>query len=76
MIVEVLVVDGRLLRVKRKWSRFAMDVTIKDGGHFLTLIDSSPSRFAIRQGSISVIRQLESIFFLLTRDTCQDIDLQ
>ena len=32
---------------KKNCSRLAMDVTHYDGGHFLTLIDCAPSRFAV-----------------------------
>ena len=35
------------LSVKENWSRLAMDVTHYDGGHFLTLFDCGPTRFAI-----------------------------
>ena len=35
------------LSVRGNWSRLAMDVTHYNGGHFLTLIDFGPSRFAI-----------------------------
>ena len=35
------------LGVENNWSRLAMDITHYDGKHFLTLIDYSPSRFAM-----------------------------
>ena len=53
---------------KKNWSRLAMDETHYNGGHFLTLIGCGPFRFTIWRSlwlhdSISVIRQLEAIFF-------------
>ena len=35
------------LSVKKNWSRLTMDMTHYDSGHFLTLIDCGPFRFAI-----------------------------
>ena len=51
------------LGVSSTWSRLAMDITHYSRQHFLTLIDSGPSRFAVWQpllwqDSTSVIRQL------------------
>ena len=56
------------LGVGSAWSRLAMDITHYGSQHFLMLIDSGPSRFAVwrpllRQDSTSIIRQLESVFY-------------
>ncbi len=45
-----------------------MDMAHYDGGHFLTLTDCGPSHLTIwqplrQQDSISVIHQLEAIFY-------------
>ena len=55
------------LNVDEIWHRVGMDVTHVNGGHYLTLIDCGPTRFAVwrrmqRQDTASVI-QLESVFF-------------
>lgn len=56
------------LDVDESWLRLGMDITHYNDRHFLTLIDHGPSRFAVwrplrRQDSISVVEQLESVFF-------------
>ena len=56
------------LNVDEIWHRVGMDVTRVNGGHYLTLIDCGPTRFAVwrrmqRQDTDSVIQQLESVFF-------------
>ena len=56
------------LNVDEIWHRVGMDVTHVNGGHYLTLIDCGPTRFAVwrrmqRQDTESVIQQLESVFF-------------
>ena len=56
------------LNVDEIWHRVGMDVTHVNGGHYLTLIDCGPTRFAVwrrmqRQDTASVIQQLESVFF-------------
>lgn len=56
------------LGVDGSWARIGMDITHYNGHHFLTLIDCGPSRFAIwrllrRQDNVSVIEQLEQVFF-------------
>ena len=48
--------------------RVGMDVTHLEGGHYSTLIDCGPSRFAIWrpllcQDSASIIQQLETVFY-------------
>ena len=55
------------LNVTDNWNRLAMDITHHNGENFLTIIDSSPSRFAIwqplrRQNAPAVIQQLENVF--------------
>ena len=57
------------LEVDDNWLRVGMDITHYGAHHFLTLTDCGPSRFSIwrqlaRQDSASVIRQLETVFFL------------
>ena len=56
------------LNVDEIWHRVGMDVTHVNGGHYLTLIDCGPTRFAVwrrmqRQDTASVSQQLESVFF-------------
>ena len=55
------------LSVTDNWKRLAMDITHHNGENFVTIIDCSPSRFAIwrplrRQDVPTVIRQLENVF--------------
>ena len=56
------------LEVSETWGRLGMDICLVKNQHYLTLIDCSPSRYAIwrkirYQDSASVIEQLESVFF-------------
>ena len=56
------------LEVNRNWQRLVMDITHYSTHHFLTLTDCGPSRFFIwkqlaKQDSVSVIHQLEAVFF-------------
>lgn len=56
------------LSVDDIWYRVGMDITHHEGRHYLSLIDCGPSRFAVwrhlrRQDSVSVIEQLEALFF-------------
>ena len=57
---------GRL-DVCENWWKVGIDVTHLEGRHYLTLIDCSPSRFAIWrpllcQDPASIIQQLETVF--------------
>ena len=61
------------LDVDEIWHRVGMDVTHVNGGHYLTLIDCGPTRFAVwrrmrRQDTESVMQQLESVELLTDND--------
>ena len=61
-------VGAGAIEIDEIWHRVGMDVTHVNGGHYLTLIDCGPTRFAVwrrmqRQDTASVIQQLESVFF-------------
>ncbi len=56
------------LGVPEIWSRISMDICHVRSHHYLTLIDCGPTRYAIwrrlrRQDAISVVEQLESVFY-------------
>ena len=56
------------LEVSKNWQRLGMYITHYGARHFVTLTDCSPPHFSIwkqlaRQDSVTVIHQLEAVFF-------------